>query len=499
MKVLHTTLLPIHELLLELDEICEETYRFPTNAASKSKIVGYLGSLRDDLLAYVEYPYVDKVYRNSFYSFFSTKHRDYDRDCIRVSLFENTISKEHFRKPELQTALSKAFLGFVVVRPTMPKLIGRSVISPTAFKRSRFANCSVNIECSVNGVRLISSGFPHSSQDSETIKCAETTVWEIMEYYGNKYPDYSPVLPSIIIAALSGESYERQLPTKGLSVEEISHALKVFGFGVIVYARSIYKEDLKRLFYTYVESGIPVIAAIKNNDVSHAVVAIGRTRVVDDKIEASPVSFVVQDQGRKIEILDVADADREYVLVDDNFPPYQLAKYDDPTAYYGAGKFQKCDLHAIVVPLYHRIYLEGSKARSLITNLLSYSFVTMFLPFERITLRMFLTTGRSFKHKIALDPAIKEDVKEMFLSILLPKFVWVAELSTPELYSRKMAFGVVVLDATESGGNGADSVIFVALPEHFFHVERGKFVPIDFVMEPFSMHLSNLRGDNNNG
>jgi hypothetical protein len=51
-----------------------------------------------------------------------------------------------------------------------------------------------------------------------------------MEYFGHKYVDYVPVLPSDIITALSNPAFERVVPSRGLSVSQISFALKQFGF-----------------------------------------------------------------------------------------------------------------------------------------------------------------------------------------------------------------------------------------------------------------------------
>ena len=57
-----------------------------------------------------------------------------------------------------------------------------------------------------------------------------------MEYFGEKYSNYKPVLPSIIINQLTSVSYERQIPSNGLNVDKISYALKEFGCGTRIYA-----------------------------------------------------------------------------------------------------------------------------------------------------------------------------------------------------------------------------------------------------------------------
>lgn len=86
--------------------------------------------------------------------------------------------------------------------------------------------CKASIPSTCMGIKMRVSGFPHSSQDGEMMSCAETTVWSILEYFGNKYSEYRPVMPSDILAALKPFAYERQLPSGGLSFEQISSALK---------------------------------------------------------------------------------------------------------------------------------------------------------------------------------------------------------------------------------------------------------------------------------
>ena len=51
--------------------------------------------LKDDLWVIIEYPYVDKIYRDSYYTYFASKHNHYYRDCLRVSFFTDEITNEH--------------------------------------------------------------------------------------------------------------------------------------------------------------------------------------------------------------------------------------------------------------------------------------------------------------------------------------------------------------------------------------------------------------------
>ena len=129
----------------------------------------------------------------------------------------------------------------------------------------------------VYGVKLETVGFPHSSQDRETIKCAETTIWGIMEYFGNRYVEYRPTLPSKIHKALENISIERQLPSAGLTMDEISYTLKSFGFGTRIYSHERYK-SINNIIDCYIESGIPVLTGLesKTNEQGHIVITVGK-------------------------------------------------------------------------------------------------------------------------------------------------------------------------------------------------------------------------------
>jgi hypothetical protein len=127
--------------------------------------------------------------------------------------------------------LKRQYRGFIVLRPTIRNIIGRNVVSPKALKNNNFICCTTKFHSTANSVKFKANGFPHSSQDTETISCAETTLWAIMEYFGNKYPDYKPVLPSRIIEVLKRISTERQIPSRGLRIDQISYALREFDFG----------------------------------------------------------------------------------------------------------------------------------------------------------------------------------------------------------------------------------------------------------------------------
>ena len=278
------------ELRNEIISLLETRFNLAQHIAERNyddSLSKNFDQLIDSIWILIETPYIDKVYRDTYYNYFSTKLARYERDCIRLSFFDGEIRNVDFQDETKLEALRKRYLGFMVLRPTDPQVLGRSVISKKALKYSNFICTSAEIPATVNSVKFKINGFPHSSQDTEITSCAETTLWAIMEYFGNKYPEYKPVLPSQIINVLKQVSTERQIPSNGLNIQQIAFALKEFGFGTKVYSKEVYGETLfKRLFSTYIESGIPIISAVENRpvgNIGHVLISIGHDIIKDEE------------------------------------------------------------------------------------------------------------------------------------------------------------------------------------------------------------------------
>lgn len=191
---------------------------------------------------FVESDYVDKVYRDSYYTFFSNKHISPERNCIRLSIFKGELSSlniEDFSQKN-EDNLQAQFVSSIVLRPLPCYFIGRTLLDPSKLKIPASYIRTTSFSCVLYGHELSVNAFPFSSQDSETMTCAETSVWSILEYYGTRYPEYRTVLPSNMIKKLENMSYERNLPSKGLSYQSVTALLKTFGFSPRLYARQAY-------------------------------------------------------------------------------------------------------------------------------------------------------------------------------------------------------------------------------------------------------------------
>lgn len=60
----------------------------------------HLDVLREGICILAETAYVDFFYRDSYYHYFSSKLKSYNRDCLRLSLFRGEVAENDFVDPD---------------------------------------------------------------------------------------------------------------------------------------------------------------------------------------------------------------------------------------------------------------------------------------------------------------------------------------------------------------------------------------------------------------
>lgn len=407
-------------------------------------------SLRADLDVYIEYPYVDRVYRDSYYTYFASKLTKYPRNCIRVCLFEKGLEEEKFFTEEGRNWMKNNFLGFFIIRPTHGGgNIGLSCISPNALRDNSVRICRCEIQINVRGVAMSVSGFPSSSQDSETMTCAETSLWALVEYFSHRYENYTTLLPSRIHSTLASATVERQVPSNGLSIPNLSYGLKEFGFATRIYASESFEHNvLMDLIDIYMESGIPLVTGMANNQVGHAFLTIGKARGTD----YCSGNLIELHNGKQI--YDYPNA-KKLVVIDDNHTPYKLLDRINNDAHYVTSNpdWKNCKIDSIVVPLYPKVYLEAFEARKYAISQIKRSQYFSTLD-EDLSVRVFLASGRSYKRYILGLDDLDHEIKVVIVDTEMPKLIWIAELYScnPDgtFPGKDMNVkGLMIVDATE--------------------------------------------------
>lgn len=316
-----------------------------------------------------------------------------------------------------------------------------------------------------------------------------------MEYFSHKYPEYRPVLPSNIIETLKKISYERQIPSSGLSLDYISFAIKEYGFGSKIYSADQYLEhELNTILSTYIESGIPVIIGIKSATIGHAIVAIGRENIDANNITQIKATIVKD----SFKVFDYNDIDKKLIFIDDNYPPYQKAYPRNPAEHYESFEWKECSIFCFVVPLHSKIYLEAFSAKRAIYSILENYHTT--LDIENNTLiKYFLTSSRSLKDSISGNITYTTALKDLILSIALPKFIWVCELSTKDMLVNNECEGLILIDATEPNTLNTKPLILLVYKNKFVNFaqkfEGNSELFLDDLDESikFSPYINNLK------
>src|SRR5690606_37790713 len=103
----------------------------------------------------------------------------------------------------------------------------------------------------------------------------------------------------------------------------------------------------------------------------------------------------------------------EYVVIDDNHAPYRVIPLGNPALHYAEyPQWGGCAISSFIVPLYSKIYMEADQAFQL--TQLALRHLPQAGP-KKLILRTLLSSSRSFKHAIALNPTLDATVKELIL------------------------------------------------------------------------------------
>jgi hypothetical protein len=437
--------------------ILNEEFQFSIHERQVARLEHFINRHVDGLYYFLEFPYVDKVYRDSYYNYFSMKNYPYIRDCLKVGAFSCEISFDDFFNPDRFSYLQENFMGFFIIRPTS-QILGRTILSPGIFKDSSFYICEATFKITMCYRQFSVNGFPHASQDIETMTCGETSIWALLEYYGHKKPHYQTTLPSKINAIINELSHVRSLPSDGVGLSQISSTVKRLGFSTKLYAKESFKDDFYEILSCYIESGIPILTVVDNhtNGDGHAILCIGHEHVLEESYEKYWKPEVIDG----VEIYDNDSVMKNFIFIDDNMSPYQksfltmdesykkmLAKHNKETS------FIKYNITHFIVPLHNKVFLDAHHAKEYVKAFLTKGPVNLRANNDdEYTIRVFLTAGRSYKQKLVEENLISNIyVKEKILDKPFPNFVWIAEISTREKYiKQKILTGLIIIDATEA-------------------------------------------------
>ena len=419
----------------------------------------------------LEYPYIDKDFRDTYYNDFSKRFENISKDSVRLHLFY-----------EKGQHTQENYAGFLTLRDTKVYTIGRSYINPQALNNFQGGfYCLAEYPVLFKGKELKVRAFPWMQQDGNVSICAHIAAWSVVRYFSQKYQFHpEKTLHEITVH----DSPTRRIPSKGATVDQIAQILQKNRFDPEIYIRQINPnedlytpEEFNRLIYTFVESGIPYIAGLREKRHAVAVVGHGLLSEVDEVFK--------EGQG----IVDSYEMMESIIISDDNHLPYGKA-YN----YENGNNIKFDDIDILVVPFNQKMYLDVNFLYEKLLPSLEKNILKRDID-KTIIRRVFITSSRSFKRKISQNS--KDDVyRDVHIKLQMPKFIWIAEYSTIDEYKSAEVSSRIIFDATMLKHQQGNFLSLKTESELCVRPrsaqETGPIIKLKQKSEP--MYINNLRG-----
>jgi hypothetical protein len=394
----------------------------------------------------IEKGYVDADYRDTYFNFFSRKFAQYPSKTIRVNFFNDKISHRMMFKLD---RYQNEYIGFIILRPNRIASIGRTILNPHKLPFIKGHVCIAEYPVHILGAELVAKGFPYMSQDSDVTVCAHAACWMIFRYFSQRYNRYAEKWPFEVSQLTTDVSRGRLVPSKGLTAFQVTEMFSNFGLSPEIYMREHYGVLFDQLLYMYVESGLPVVAAMHSRH--HAITIIGHLSDYNISVPHLPASSDVYLAG--------------LIVNDDNHLPYHAIRKNDPKptdGYWSDIKIEEID--TFIVPLYEKIHLSAEHIIELSNAILIHEDFGLdarssLLNHGCIVTRSFLTSSKSFK-RMRKGNSVPFNIADVYCEMPMPKFVWVCEISTPDLFKNGKIVGEILFDAT---ANPLDRMAFLSI------------------------------------
>ncbi len=479
--------------LASKDNLCEillSSFYF-LDSIDLKRIELLLESLKDNLTFYVEYPYVDSHFRDTYYFYYSTKFHNYKRDCARVHIFSEDVTYNIKDNDE-------RYLGYFIIRPLSNHPLGKSFISPKAFKNDDFVCCLCKQSVNLSGIPLSVNAFPHVVQDEETHKCAESVIWMLLSYFGTKYGTYNSLLPSDIRKKIGNVLKHRLLPSSGLTLEEITICLNSSNHNCLFYISDIQQNKFAFLNFivmrVYIESGMPFIVAYtdEKDENGHVVLAVGHENI--NFMDVFNNFTKLNDRNWH----DVSEYKKNLVFMDDNFSPYTIDNCEGQINRYTSEKINY-KIRGFIVPTHRHMHMDALAAYKLVATIFNEK-ITGLASFsnKRWITRLLLTSSKDFKNSVIHDSIICDHYRNYLSNLLLPRFIWICEIYEEQLYvpdkgNNQICSGLIIIDVTEI--SSLNSVIEFFLNEIQYENNGSYLKPISAIKFEKEAYKHNLKGD----
>lgn len=432
----------------------------------------------------IEYPYADKDYLSTFYIHYSRKYKEFSKKCYRIHFFNNDY-----------------YFGFIILRPTFYKKIGRTYLFPQLLLEGDSYVMTGKYKLNLLGSEAFIESFPWMHQETDISTCSHVAVWSILRYFGNKYRYYSDMTMGEVFEKVQ-LNFDRKVPSKGLSYEQISNLLTQFGFSTLIRHKNMDSSKSRQYLgeiFAYIESGLPLIAV--SSSMEHAVCVIGHGPIINKKLNSDQMElyFEKSHDGKPLNALLHSRFIDSVIVNDDNYFPFRTVCCNfmegtstDNLMSYTTPNYTIDAFDYFIIPLYEKMHLTYNEVYNRVINLLE-SGVLKNLP-SPLVLRIFITSSNSYKEKVNNYNNMHIYIKKNILELNMPKFIWCVELSGIDNYYNNLVDGTIIIDATSSSKDD-EPWIFMHDKKSIKYYNGNRLVRgnLDNV-SPYCQYTNNLEG-----
>ncbi len=380
--------------------------------------------------AVIEREYIDADFRNEYANFYAMTFRRGTNRCERV----------HFSGPE-------GYIGFSIMRPVLGRPVSRTMLRPPKALH-RYISCIATTEVHPYGATYEVEAFPYISQDAQFGTCAHASIWMTALYHHDRFGTHR-VMTSDIAQAAATHEMERLVPSSGLTLFQMSFALRELGLPVIPYDISGLPpgETVEKIACRYLNSRLPVILITPR----HATVLVGYQRRDDGGL-----TFIRNDDQRG------------------PYRPVENWRKDE------LGKWQ-----ALYIPLPGRIYMSGESAEQLGERVLpdvvaqiaglgivpDFRIVSSAMTRRKIRYRTYAIQANDYRDQL-IARGLPPDLSSAIRYSPTPKWIWIVELQEKReaRNDRPCVIGEVAIDATSDPWTAG--ALFGYVPGVFFRLSE---------------------------
>lgn len=434
--------------------------------APLDNIVSYVESLGCAAVV-IQKPVQDPDFFAEYVAYYSRTFSSVSRHCQRLHFFSLAPSEEESVLSFLDRASqsSESYLGFITIRPVLASPVAASILKMPA--EECFIVCRDIFDVHLAGLTFQVKGTPFMQQDNAVGACAQASIWMALRTVRRREGSSAYDPAEITNAATRFLVNGRTLPNRtGLTPSQMIEAVRFAGYATHIIPFRESQEPLnqarlraiKSTLHTYIESGIPVILALfPGVEEGHAVVAIGHGW------DPAPAAYYCESiqlaASKSVELVSASSwIDCLYVNNDNTGPYIRLEDQSDHA-------YSLSQIYFAIPLLPSDVFINGEEANVISREILADILIKLHnsgVPVEEISGKIAIRTMLSERHKFrewALNSNLSLFLKEYYRLKVMPKKVWVAELTLCELYHgaddhREMRVGEVIIDST---GDPAES------------------------------------------